>query len=122
MDAVPLDPIRALSTRKYLMLTASIYLRRLRKKLPRDFACDCGWRHVWGRFEHEHWDQIQTVVCYECGDIYRTLHNTIVTIVPNPLNRGLVTDRDRGGVHPDHPYADIVTANSTRERQHIYAA
>jgi hypothetical protein len=103
MDVVPLDPVRALSTRKYLMLTASIYWRRFRKKLPRDFACDCGWRHVWGRFGHEQWHQIQTVICHDCGDSYRTLQNTIVSITPNPLNRCLISDKLRSQREPRDP-------------------
>jgi BrnA antitoxin of type II toxin-antitoxin system len=89
LDRSP-DPIRALSTRQYLGLTASIYWRRFRKKLPRNFRCDCGAAYVWGRFEYQRWDQIHEFACYDCGDIYQTLHNTIVTITPNPLNRCLI--------------------------------
>jgi RNase P subunit RPR2 len=96
-----LDPVRALSNRKYLMLTASIYWRRFRKKLPMHFTCDCGWKHKWG---HEQWDQIQTVICHDCGDFYRVYQNTIVQVIPNPLHRCLISDRDRGGISPSHPY------------------
>jgi hypothetical protein len=60
-----------------LMVVASIYWRRARGKLPKDFACDCGWRHQHGRFEYEHWNDIQTITCHDCGDIYRTFQNTM---------------------------------------------
>lgn len=78
-------------------MTVSIYWRRFRKKLPQ-FRCDCGAALVWGRFEYQRWDQIREFACYDCGDIYQTLHNTIVTKTPNPLNRSLIADKDRGGI------------------------
>jgi hypothetical protein len=104
-DPVALDRVRALPTWKYTTLTASIYWRRFRKKLPRHFRCDCGRRRPWELWEHQHWDQIQTVTCNDCGDIYRTLQNTIVRIIPNPLHRCLISDRDRHGISDGHPFS-----------------
>jgi hypothetical protein len=110
-DTVPLDRACALSSWKYAKLTASIYWRRFRKKLPRHFRCDCGWRHTWGLFEHQHWDKIQTITCHDCGDIYLTLQNTIVRIIPNPLHRSLISDRDRNGISDGHPFSVQVRQN-----------
>lgn len=107
MATIQLDGVRAMSTRAYFMLTASIYWRRLRKNLPRHFRCDCGWRYKNTRFDHEHWNQVLTITCHECGDIYRTFQNTIVSIAPNPLNRCLIGDRPRGGIDDRHPFAPI---------------
>jgi glycosyltransferase involved in cell wall biosynthesis len=104
-DTVPLDWVRALSSWKYAKLTASIYWRRSRTKLPRHFRCDCGARHTWNLSEHQHWDKIQTVTCHDCGDIYRTLQNTVVRIIPNPLHRCLISDRDRNGIADGHPFS-----------------
>jgi hypothetical protein len=103
---VPVDRIRALSRWKYNKLVASIFLQRYRKKLPRHFRCDCGWRHKWGLFEHQHWSEIQSITCHECGDIYLTLQNTIVRIIPNPFNRCLISDRDRDGISDGHPFSE----------------
>jgi hypothetical protein len=113
-DTVPLDRTRAMSSWEYARLTASIYWRRSRKKLPRHFRCDCGWRHIWSLFEHQHWDKIQSVTCCECGDIYLTLQNTIVRIIPNPLNRCLISDRDRNGISDGHPFSVQVRQNLQR--------
>jgi hypothetical protein len=104
-DTVPLDWVRALSSWKYAKLTASIYWRRSRTKLPRHFRCDCGARHTWNLSEHQHLDKIQTVTCHDCGDIYRTLQNTVVRIIPNPLHRCLISDRDRNGIADGHPFS-----------------
>jgi hypothetical protein len=103
-DLVPLDRVRGLSSWKYARLTFSIYSRRLRKKLPRHFRCDCGARYVWSLHEHQHWDQIQTINCHECGDIYLTLQNTIVRIIPNPLHRSMISDR---GIADGHPFSAL---------------
>jgi hypothetical protein len=118
MTIVPLDGVRSMSMRDYFMLTASIYWRRLRKKLPMHFRCDCGWRYKNTRFDHEHWNQILTITCYECGDIYRTFQNTIVSITPNPFSRCLISDRARGGIDDRHPFASIARqrANSALRR------
>jgi hypothetical protein len=109
---VPLDRVRGLSSWKYARLTFSIYWRRLRKKLPRHFRCDCGARYVWSLHEHQHWDQIQTITCYECGDIYLTLQNTIVRIIPNPLHRSMISDR---GIADGHPFSALARAGFFRE-------
>ena len=112
-----IDPIRALSTRRYLGLTVSIYWRLLRKKLPKHFRCDCGAAHVWSMFEYERWHQIHTFACHDCGDIYKTLGNTIVTIIPNPLNRCLVADKARDGISGDHPYSVIVRQRHSLQKK-----
>jgi hypothetical protein len=78
---------------------------RARGRLPMTFKCDCGWRFRYGRFEHERWNEIHTITCHECGDIYRVFQNTIVRIIPNPLHRCLRGSESTGGVDPAHPYA-----------------
>jgi hypothetical protein len=103
-DLVALDPVRGLSSWNYARLTLSVYWRRFRKKLPRHFRCDCGARYVWSLHEHQHWDQIQTITCHECGDIYLTLQNTIVRIIPNPLHRSMISDR---GIADGHPFSAL---------------
>jgi hypothetical protein len=86
-----------------------VLLGRARKKLPVSFKCDCGWRHRYGLFEHLRWNEIHTIACYDCGDIYRVFQNTIVRIIPNPPHRCLISSKATGGIDSDHPYARWVT-------------
>lgn len=45
-------------------------------------------------FEHQHWNEILNVICYDCGDFYRVFGGTIVQVIPNPLHRMLISDKD----------------------------
>lgn len=99
---VELDRVRALPFRKYLRLRFGISVKQWRKKLPRTFKCDCGWRHKWGWFELERWDAIHEITCHDCGSVYRTQQGSIVRVTPNPLGRFIASSpspdlgRERG--------------------------
>jgi hypothetical protein len=82
------------STLSYWRQCLDIYRPRRRPKYTRTFKCDCGWVYHWRAAELiEQHKRHQTIVCDDCGDVYRTLGGTITAIVPNPLNRSLVSEK-----------------------------
>jgi hypothetical protein len=83
------------STLTYWKQCFEVLRPRRRPKYTRTFKCDCGWRHNWSVSElTEQHKRHQTIVCHDCGDVYRTLGGTITATIPNPLNRSLISERD----------------------------
>jgi hypothetical protein len=83
------------STLSYWAQCLDVYRPRRRPKYTQTFKCDCGWRYNWNVSELiEQHKRHQSVVCLDCGDVYRTLGGTITAIIPNPLNRSLLSEKD----------------------------
>ncbi|WP_424630541.1 hypothetical protein [Bradyrhizobium sp. SYSU BS000235] len=70
------------------------YLPRRRPKYTLRFRCDCGWSYRWKASEliAQHKCR-QEIICLECGDVYHLRGGSIVAIIPNPLNRSLVSEK-----------------------------
>lgn len=81
-------------TLKYWANCLHVLMPRRRPKYTKTFKCDCGWRYRWRVDElidqHKH---PKTIICHDCGDVYRTLGGAITAIVPNPLQRSLISDK-----------------------------
>lgn len=96
---VPLDPVRAMSFWKWSTMCLGIRWKRFRKKLPRTYACDCGWRHRWTCWEQApaHWKEMQRLICYDCGSVNTTYGGTRAHIVHNPLGHATYPSASEGG-------------------------
>lgn len=85
----------SLSTLAYWKLCFDVLRPRRRLKYTPTFRCDCGRLHRRPVLEQADLTTIQTIVCEECGDVYRLLGGAVIRIVPNPLHRCLISDRAR---------------------------
>lgn len=112
---VPMDPVRAMPFSKSAMMCIGLSWKRYRKKLPRTYACDCGWRFRWTCWEQapSHWNEVQELICFDCGAVNRVFAGTRVHIVHNPLGHHTYPSaKDGGWSKPGELSVQLTTGNN----------